>query len=159
MTQDDGPRVTMTNQLDPEILSFIDIEAVVDEIAKVSIWMEELEQRDNWPVQIRFGLELSVEEALANVITHAFEGGAADPLIRVEYFRPSPESVGMRILDNGPAFDPTAVESPILAEDVDSARIGGHGVRLMRHFLSHIGYLRRDDLNQLTLVAGPKTQD
>lgn len=159
MIQEDGPRVSMTLPHDPEILSSIAIDAVVDDIAKVSIWMGELEEQHDWPAPLRFGLELSVEEALANVITHAFEDGGSDPLIRVEYFRPAPESVGMRILDNGPPFDPTAVDSPHLAEDVESARIGGHGVRLMRHFLSHIGYVRRDGLNQLTLVAGPKAQD
>lgn len=149
----------MTTPSDPAILSSIAINAVVDEIAKVSIWMEALEEQDGWPAPLRFGLELSVEEALANVITHAFEDGQSDPLIRVDYFRPSPDSVGMRIVDNGPPFDPTAVASPTLAENVQSAKIGGHGVRLMRHFLSHIGYVRRDDQNQLTLVAGPKSPD
>ncbi|MBA4791026.1 MAG: ATP-binding protein [Rhizobiales bacterium] len=148
----------MTSPSDAPILSTISIDAVVDEIAKVSIWMAELEESDAWPGPLRFGLELSVEEALANVITHAFEEQAGDPLIRVEYFRPSPESVGIRILDNGPPFDPTEVRAPDLAENVESARIGGHGVRLMRHFLSHIGYARRDGLNELTLVAGPKSE-
>ncbi|WP_127090914.1 ATP-binding protein [Aquabacter cavernae] len=149
----------MTSPSDAPILSSISIDAVVDEIAKVSIWMAELEERDDWPTPLRFGLELSVEEALANVITHAFEDVESDPVIRVDYFRPAPDSVGMRILDNGPPFDPTAVESASLAESVESAHIGGHGVRLMRHFLSHIGYVRRDGMNELTLVAGPKSAD
>lgn len=146
----------MTPASDAPILSSIAINAVVDEIAKVSIWMAELEEKDEWPAPLRFGLELSVEEALANVITHAFEDGGTDPLIRVDYFRPSPDSVAIRIVDNGPPFDPTVLEPPALADDVASARIGGHGVRLMRHFLSDIDYARRDGLNQLTLVAGPK---
>ncbi len=102
----------MTLPHDPEILSSIAIDAVVDDIAKVSIWMGELEEQHDWPAPLRFGLELSVEEALANVITHAFEDGGSDPLIRVEYFRPAPESVGMRILDNGPPFDPDRRRQP-----------------------------------------------
>lgn len=60
----------------------------------------------------------------------------------------------VQILDNGPAFDPTQHAPADLADDMGEARIGGHGVRLMMHFLSELSYERQGEWNILTLVSG-----
>lgn len=146
----------MTSSPPSPRLSSLTIAADVDEISRVSAWLEELGEQEDWAPQMLFGLELSVEEALANVITHGFENTCHDPEIVLEYFRPAPEAIGIRIIDNGVAFDPTAQASPQLAENVEEARIGGHGLRFMRHYLSDFGYARVGDRNELTLIAGPK---
>lgn len=137
-------------------LASLAIVAEVDEIARVSAWLEELGEQDDWPASLRFGLELSVEEALANVINHGFSGVCHTPEITLDYFRPDSDSIAIRISDNGIPFDPTAETSPDLASSVEEANIGGHGLRFMRHYLRDFGYARIDGRNQLTLIAGPK---
>lgn len=146
----------MTSSPAAPTLSSLAIAADVDEIGKVSAWLEELGEQDDWPLNLRFGLELSVEEALANVINHGFEGIAHAPEITLDYFRPDADAIAIRICDNGVPFDPTVQLSPDLAGSVEDARIGGHGLRLMRHYLRDFGYARIDGRNQLTLIAGPK---
>ena len=58
------------------------------------------------------------------------------------------------VMDNGVPFDPTARQPRELDASLDDARIGGHGLRLMRHYLRDIRYERTDGWNRLTLVAG-----
>lgn len=141
------------SQLPSDTLS---IAVDVDEIAKVNEWLETLAERDELPANLLFGLQLSVEEALANVISHGFPDDRHRAVIRVEYQKIDGYRFLVRIIDNGVAFDPTAVVSPDIAESVEDAGIGGHGVRLMRHFLEAISYERKGDENHLLLVAGPK---
>ncbi len=147
----------MTPSLGENLVSSLTIGASVEEIAKVSEWLDHVADEAGWPDRLRFGMELSLEEALANVILYGFpESGRATheaPAIRVDYLSLPAEQVAVRIVDNGVAFDPTAVAAPDLAESVEEARIGGHGVRLMRHFLQEIAYARIGAENQLTLVA------
>ncbi|TCT07996.1 ATP-binding protein [Aquabacter spiritensis] len=143
----------MTAPSDPSIVSSLAIGASVEEIARVSEWLNEMADGDDWPDRLRFGMELSVEEALANVISYGFAHVPHAPEIRIDYLHLPDTRVAVRIADNGTAFDPTAVVSPDMAEDVEGARIGGHGVRLMRHFLDDISYERADGENRLTLVA------
>ncbi|QTL04514.1 ATP-binding protein [Aquabacter sp. L1I39] len=134
------------------------ITADVDEIPRVSEWLDTLSERDELPPGLLFGVQLSIEEALANVINHGFPGGRQRAVIRLEYQKLDDHRFQVRIVDNGVAFDPTAVVSPDMAESVEDAKIGGHGVRLMRHFLEAIRYERKGDENHLLLVAGPKAE-
>ena len=55
------------------------------------------------------------------------------------------------IEDDGVPFDPTAQESPALATSLDEAHVGGHGLRLMRHYLHRMLYRRIPDRNVLLL--------
>ena len=139
------------------VLSTLPIIPSVDEIPKVAEWLDLLAEQDDWPPALGFGLNLSVEEALANVISHGFEKFDSPPQIRLEYLRLPAGEIAIRVVDNGRPFDPTAIQSPEMAESVEGAKIGGHGVRLMRHFLSSISYARVGEENQLTLVAAKKS--
>ena len=49
------------------------------------------------------------------------------------------------------AFDPTAQASPDLAASLDEAQVGGHGLRLMRHYLHQMLY-RREALRNVLLL-------
>jgi serine/threonine-protein kinase RsbW len=59
--------------------------------------------------------------------------------------------VALCIEDDGVPFDPTAQESPALATSLDEAHVGGHGLRLMRHYLHRMLYRRAPDRNVLLL--------
>ncbi|WP_029004087.1 ATP-binding protein [Azorhizobium doebereinerae] len=133
----------------------LDVAPSIDDLPRVSDWLNELAEQDGWPERMRFGLELSLEEALANVISYGFEGLAHPPRIRVDYFRLPADRVALRIIDNGLAFDPLSVGEPEVAASVEEARIGGHGVQLMRHFLAGLDYERAGDENRFTLIADP----
>lgn len=116
-------------------------------------WLEGLAERDGWPVRTLFALTLCADEALTNVLDYASaptDGAALE--VRLECARTA-DSVWLRITDNGAVFDPTAQASPELAPSLDEARVGGHGLRLMRHYLRALHYQRDGDRNVLLLEA------
>lgn len=141
------------------LVSALRVGADIPAIAEATGWLGELAEREAWPDALRFGLELSLEEALTNVVSYGFAGVSHAPDIRIEVHRLPEGRVAVRLIDNGIAFDPTDIPEPEVPGSIDDAKIGGHGVQLMRHFLEHLAYRREGGENQLTLVAAPKSPD
>lgn len=137
------------------LISALRVGADIASIAQVTSWLGDLADEHDWPPAMRFGLELSVEEALTNVISYGFAQSPREPLIRVEVHGLEGGRIAVHLIDNGGAFDPTTLAEPEAVDSIEDARIGGHGVQLMRHFLESLTYRREGDENHLTLVAAP----
>lgn len=137
------------------LISALRVGADIDRIPDATSWLCALAEREGWPDAMRFGLELSLEEALTNVISYGFESVAHAPDIRIEVHRMPEGRVAVQLIDNGAAFDPTSIAEPEAVDSIEDAKIGGHGVQLMRHFLESLAYHREGDENRLTLVAAP----
>lgn len=129
------------------------------DISQATRWLGAIADAEGWPQAMRFALELSLEEALANLTMHAFRGPGASPQVRIECHRGTAGRVVLVLIDNGVPFDPTALPEPQVPGSLEEARIGGHGVQLMRHFLESLSYAREGDENRLTLVAAPLADD
>jgi anti-sigma regulatory factor (Ser/Thr protein kinase) len=118
-------------------------------------WIESLAERRGWGPRTTFGLTLSLDEALTNVVSYAFgQPAAAEPAITVSC-RIEGEDIRLELRDNGQPYDPTAGDPPPLVACLDEARIGGHGVRLMLHYLDSLDYRREDGWNCLTMTLRP----
>lgn len=116
-------------------------------------WIETLAKRQGWSPRVTFGLTLSLDEALTNVLSYAFDppGTADTPAIAVSC-RADDRRIELELRDNGRPYDPTAGDPPPLVAGLDEAEVGGHGVRLMRHYLDTLAYRHQDGWNCLTLV-------
>ena len=116
-------------------------------------WLEALAEAQEWAPRTTFGLTLSLDEALTNVVSYAFDQPDAtdSPAIHV-CCRADDTHIELELRDNGRPYDPTAGDPPPLEACLDEADIGGHGVRLMRHYLDTLTYRRQDGWNCLTLV-------
>ncbi len=135
----------------PQVLQ---IKPHLDEIGVALTWIRELGVQCRWPERTVFGLALSADEALTNIVNYAFEVTEIDSAsIRLVCFE-SGQGIVLRIEDQGKSFDPTLAVSLAEAESLDDAVVGGHGLRLMRHYLKSLEYARENGRNVLTLVAG-----
>ncbi|AWP63116.1 Serine/threonine-protein kinase BtrW [Bordetella parapertussis] len=114
-------------------------------------WLEHIALRDRWSARLRFTLTLCADEALNNIVSHAFTPG--HPAAIHLTLRQTRREVSLHIADNGAAYDPTQALPPPLARSLDDAQPGGHGLRLMRHFMHALSYQRRDGWNHLTLTS------
>lgn len=141
------------------LVSALRVGASIDDITEATSWLADLAESEGWPQAMRFGLELSLEEALTNVVSYGFAAVDHPPSIRVECYRLPGGRVALRLIDNGIAFDPTSIMAPAQPASIEEATIGGHGVQLMRHFLESLAYSREGHENHLTLVAGPPPPD
>lgn len=113
-------------------------------------WLEALGERAGWPPRALMALTLCADEALANIALHARtpSGGPARLWLACG---PTGGGVALSIEDDGAPFDPTAQELPALASSLDEAQIGGHGLRLMHHYLHQMLYRRDPNRNVLLL--------
>jgi anti-sigma regulatory factor (Ser/Thr protein kinase) len=116
-------------------------------------WLEEISEQECWPSRMSFGMTLCLDEALTNVVSYAFDTAdvTVEPTVRISC-RIATNRVFVELRDNGRPYDPTAGDPPALAACLDEAQLGGHGVRLMRHYLNEIFYLRDAGWNCLTMV-------
>jgi serine/threonine-protein kinase RsbW len=98
----------------------------------------------------------AVDEAVTNVVVHGY--GSAGGSVDVEVRRRGDELV-VRVVDDAPAFDPTAVPEPDLSSPLRQRRLGGMGVHLVRGLCDEVRY-RRDvgGRNELTLIKRTSTK-
>ena len=121
-----------------------------EQIAQVIAWIEQVGERDAWPPKALFALTLCADEALINTVSYAQPQNGqvlhiALALGRTDY------GFALCITENGVAFDPTQQQSGELALSLDDAELGGHGLRLIRHYLHAFEYRRIGDFNQMLL--------
>lgn len=100
-------------------------------------------------------VELVLEEALVNVIRHAYPGDAPERPVELSCLAGSGE-LTLTLRDWGRPFDPVTGGAPDadvaanLEADLDSRIPGGLGLILIRE-MSRATYARRDGANELTL--------
>lgn len=126
------------------------IPADLDKLGLVRDFIEKETQLIGFPEDRAGELLLAVDEAVTNVIMHGCpEGGCG---IEVEVDKVDGACL-IRIRDNGPLFDPTAMHDPDLAvSPLERDAPGGFGVYLIRHLVDDATYRTTDDgRNELTL--------
>jgi len=105
-----------------------------------------------------FAVELCLEEAVSNIVRHGADRGKATRIIAT--LGREPDEVTLCVEDDGPPFDPTSVDRPLPAANLDEAAIGGFGIHLMREFSNRMRYERSGEENRLIMtfrVAQPAT--
>ncbi|MFT0548822.1 ATP-binding protein [Allopusillimonas ginsengisoli] len=131
-----------------------------DTVAQGLAWLQSLAAQQQWPPKTSFKLELCLDEALTNVMLYGLKDRENEPasLIELEVLQ-NGDALLIDIIDNGRPFDPTLEELSPLATSLDEAVIGGHGLRLMRHYLKDIQYHRTEEHNHLRLIAALDAND
>jgi len=94
-------------------------------------------------------VNLSVEEAVVNVMNYAYPQGQKG-IILIEAAA-NDERLKFVITDSGMPFDPTTRPQVDTTLSVEERPIGGLGIHLMRHYMDSINYERIGGQNVLTL--------
>jgi serine/threonine-protein kinase RsbW len=84
-----------------------------------------------------FSIKLALEEAIVNAIKHGNQMDRGKS-VSVSY-RVLPHRFDVKIVDEGPGFDPEDVPDPTTPENLE--RPCGRGLLLMRHYMNEIQYL------------------
>lgn len=108
-------------------------------------------QRDVPPASVE-RLELCLNEALANVISHGGSTALSAPirlLLEITLDRDCGEA-SVTVSDAGMAFDPLAVPEKSLPKTLDQASPGGLGLVMIRRCSDWLHYRHADGLNHLT---------
>lgn len=127
----------------------------IEALRPMSNWLVDAVQALGAPARAAGAFELAANEAVANIIEHAFpEGGLHEILLRLACVD---DGVRLEIVDRGRPFDPLALPDPVEPAALEAARVGGLGVALIRRSVDRCRYERRGDSNVLTLFvkSGP----
>ncbi len=101
------------------------------------------------PGPIVHDLALALQEALDNVVEHAYRGRPRG-VVLVEASFELASRLRVTVRDRGPAFDPSAA-APIV-RSLEAATPGGLGLHLVRALVDTVAHERRSGENRLVLV-------
>jgi serine/threonine-protein kinase RsbW len=99
------------------------------------------------PARAIYRIELVLEEILSNILRHGSDESSPLPVeLRVAL---DAGGVTLTFEDHGPPFNPTEVPEPDRPDSIESARVGGWGISLVRGFADGMRYDRIDGRNAL----------
>jgi len=103
------------------------------------------------PPQQIMELELSVEEALANICLYAYPNGSGE--VEVRCTQDDTRHFMIELIDSGIPFDMLARPAPDFTADVAQRQLGGLGIPLIRALMDNVTYHREGARNILRLTA------
>ena len=128
----------------------ISIEPDISAIPPFLEWIEDRCREERLADDIVFKMALVLEEAVTNVINHAFAEQPPPHAIRVR-LEIAIERIVAEIIDNGRPFDPLSRPDPDLSRPLAEREPGGLGILLMRRMTDRIDYRRNGGDNHLRL--------
>jgi len=129
------------------------LEALADRAAIVEFaeWAQAWATAHALNQELGFALRLCVEEAVTNIVFYAYDGVEAANTVGVSAALGG-GAVTLTISDLGRPFDVAAAADPGREGDIQTATVGGRGIRLIRAFSDKTAYARVGPRNQLTLT-------
>jgi anti-sigma regulatory factor (Ser/Thr protein kinase) len=128
----------------------LDVAPDIAEIPRLIDWVETCCAEAGATGDLVFKLALTLEEAVANVIQHAFDNIPPPHRIAVALTIDA-ERVTAEIVDNGHPFDPSAAPEPDRAAPLEARDPGGLGIHLIRRMMDDVAYRRVAGENRLRL--------
>ena len=126
------------------------VEPLISEISRVTGWLESCCVAEGLAEDATLQIALALEEAVTNVINHAF-AGLPPPYqitVRIEITR---DRIAAEVIDNGHPFDPTSMPDPDITLPLEGRPPGGMGIHLIRSMMDRMQYRRTDGNNFLRL--------
>lgn len=101
--------------------------------------------------RLNLNFRVGVTEAIANAVLYG-NGRRVDRTVRVEVSLDF-ERVVLRVVDEGPGFNPAAVPDPTLPANLD--RAGGRGIFLIQKLMDEVSYNEAGNAVRLVLHRDP----
>jgi serine/threonine-protein kinase RsbW len=128
----------------------LELDSRLTELSRVQPWIEALADLHGLGEDVRFAIQLCMEEALANVVMHGYGNEPGHP-IAIQCWV-SDGALFFAIEDKAPHFAPSDPDSQnLIKPDLESMTPGGNGIRLMRRFAGSLTYEKISDGNRITM--------
>lgn len=124
--------------------------AVLEQLHPMIEWISERAQRAGLDASSLQKLALASEEAIVNVITHAYRERGGD--LEIRFKAVLKQGVEITLLDEGAPFNP--LEEPSDAQigvSLEERELGGLGLVFIKQFVDDASYRRQQHRNVLTL--------
>ena len=121
----------------------------LSEIERMSQLLAEFGERWHLPAKPLLDLNLAIEEAVANVITHGYEDYEEHQIgvtISLE-----DKDITVKVEDDGRPFNPLEFPEPDLTRPLEEKALGGLGIHLVRNLTDGLDYKRQQAKNLLVM--------
>ncbi len=125
------------------------------ELVRVEVWLARLFEAWGLSAKTAYAVDLVVNEAVTNVITHGYADDAAHAISLT--LPDTPEAVEVEVEDDGRPFNPLEAPAMVRGEDLAHASIGGRGIHLMKSYSAAQDYRYVSGKNRLTLSVRKET--
>ena len=128
----------------------VKIETRVEELNRIASVVEEMGEKERWPPDLVFKVNLILEELCLNIINYGHTGGLHEIDITLTS---TEDALKIDVVDDGMPFDPISdAPTPDVNAPMEDRGIGGLGVHLVQAMTDEMHYRRVRDTNQVTLV-------
>ncbi len=126
------------------------LEAAVENIHKVTEFVNaELDQL-NCPKKARFQIDVAIDELFGNIAKYAYNPRTGQATVRVEVVR-EPLSVEITFIDDGKAYNPLEKTDPDVSLSAEEREIGGLGIYMVKKSMDAIRYQYENGKNILRI--------
>ncbi len=121
----------------------------ISEIGRLADFIEDMGNEFSLAPDVRFNINLVLEEAVANIINYAYPKDEHESIYLSA--RMHEDSIILVLTDTGKEFDPTMAPEVDVTLSAEERQIGGLGIFLIRQIMNEVRYERIDGKNVLTL--------
>jgi len=127
--------------------------ASIDSLEDMQQFVREMIQIAQFDPSNAIKIEVAIEEALVNVITHAYVGKKdSEKTLEVSCYL-QPEGIEFVIVDRGVVFNPVQyVQERCQTLSAEEQCLGGYGLLLITQMMDNVRYLRDGEQNVLTIA-------
>lgn len=133
-----------------EVTRELTLEADMTNLNRVLSFVDSRLEAAECDPSIQMVIDLAVEELFTNVASYAYAPGKGPVTIRVKT-----DGTGgiaeIVFTDRGVPYDPLKQTGPNLDGDIESRRIGGLGIYMVKNSMDDMSYEYRDGNNVLTI--------
>jgi serine/threonine-protein kinase RsbW len=111
--------------------------------------------------EILYDIQLAVDEACTNIISHAYAG--LDPGSIILDLETNPNKLIASLTDFGHSFEPSSTPVPDVNAPIEERELGGFGLFFIQQSMDEMNYQVTEDGNKMiltkylsTLVGGPQ---
>lgn len=126
------------------------------DLALVSPWVDEAVASLDLPPQLRFAIDLCLEESISNVVRHGLAGDCSHSVVVRQVVHQSEGSRELRFIveDDAPHFNPLAApvkQNSAIPASIEEIAEGGRGISLLRKYAGSLCYEALPRGNRLTI--------
>lgn len=100
--------------------------------------------------EILYDLQLAVDEACTNIISHGYKG--MDPGSIILDLDIDPDRIVMTLTDFGHSFEPSSAPVPDIHAPLEERELGGFGLFLIQQSMDEMDYQVTEDGNKMILT-------
>ncbi len=145
----------MSGRESDQVEERLSLRSQLSEIARLPAWIERLASRHGIPENVKYAMDLCLEEAVTNTILHGY-GAGAEGSVTLRFIQPRQDFFVFLVEDDAHTFSP--LDAPTPASD-GNLRVGGKGIHFLRHFADELSHEETSTGNRLRIGFSAATSE